>query len=459
MKKQQTDRQLDDESIQYAIRAGLKKKPSVSKNLRCCMIECAAESDAGSIGAHYVAEHARRAGYLVDALPYDTQRTGYDVELISVHHCTDWPRLAALPKRAKIRIIGGHVMANNPRPGIPMADIVCIGEGESWIVKALDCLEADFRPESVAGVPGTIISSMWKAGDTQPEPNVEDPLPDNDPYLNRPGTLSARWYIEIARGCPYNCAYCELGHSMPYRFYRLEHIKKKLASIDHTKTSKLNWFAPDEASHPDYNDLMATLKKLKYQQAFGSYRVDQVLRRDIQTYSASQLIRVGVDGLTEETRFRVGKKISDDMLVEYFQKLSGRGHVQFKMFMMFGYPWEKHADFGQWELLMKRIMSIPVKSNCWLRIKWTPLIPQPCTPLADVKPRYDIVMAGKIQKWHSMHKQIVKFPGWHVECDGLMSAQSHARQVQLTWAKEGTLISKSQYINPAWRNCDGQHSG
>ena len=443
-------RDFSQDQIAAAIRSAIKPK-AAKKRLKCCMIELAKDDDTGSIGAHFVADHARREGFDVEHVAPDSTASGYDVELVSVHHCTDWPRLANLPKRGKIRIIGGHVMSNNARPGIPLSDAVCVGEGESWIKAALNRLEENPDPSSLRGLPGTIVSADHKPGDPIPEPNIEDPLPDNGPYLNRPGTLSARWYIEIARGCPWKCHYCELGHSMPYRHYPTETILQKMAMIDPIGSKKLNFFAPDEASHPGYNKLMDELRRLKYQQAFGSYRVDQVIRKDVVPYSKSQLVRVGVDGLTEATRLRVNKRISDDMLVKFFEKLSGHGHVQFKMFMLIGYPWEKAEDFKEWELLMRRISSIPVKKNCWVRIKWTPLIPQPCTPLADAKAQYDMKLVAKIHRWHTLHRNIVKHPGWHFECDGLMGIESHKRQIDLTWGNESMLIKKAKYVNPVWR--------
>jgi len=428
----------------------LSSPTAVDRNLRCCFFECAEDGNTGSIGAHYVVEHARQAGFTVDVLGACDDRSDYDVELVSVHHCTDWVRLARTPKHAKVRVIGGHVTIGNPRPGIPMTDVVCLGEGESWIVEALSRLDQDCRAGALERMRGTIISSDWRCGNELPSSNFEDPLPDNDPYLNRAGTRSSRWYIEIARGCPFRCAYCELGNNIPYRYYGLNHIKQKLDMIDPRQTRKLNWFAPDEASHPQYVQLMDELRVRKYQQAFGSYRVDQVLRRDIVPYSASQLIRIGVDGLTEKTRFRVGKKITNDMLMKYFVKLSQQGHVQFKMFMIFGYPWEQLEDFDEWATLMSHIMHIKVRRSCWLRVKWTPLIPQVGTPLADVSAKYDIMMVNRIQEWHQQHRQISKHPGWHIECDGLMSLASHGAQVRMTGGDESLFLGKSKYINPAW---------
>jgi len=437
-------------AMKAAIAEGLRQAAPARTKLRCCAIECAGESDRGSVGAHYVVDHARRAGFHVEQIAPDSNAAGYDVELVSVHHPSDWGRLAAMPKRGRVRLLGGHTMAINPRPGIPMCDAVCVGEGESWIVEALTRLEEDCRGVALEGLPGTIVSSSWDRKSDIPEPNVERPLPDNPPYLNRANTLGARWYIEIARGCPFRCAYCELGHTVAYRYYDVDYVLGKLAAID-GRSSKVNLLAPDEGSHPHYNEIMAELRRLKHQQAFGSYRIDRVLAEEIVPYSASQLVRVGVDGLSDEIREKVGKRISNAMIVEFFRKLSNNGHVAFKIFMMFGYPWESPAAFDEWAATMDRVLSIPVRRNCHLRIKWTPLIPQPRTPLACVRPTYDLNMAQAIMDWHARHNRIKSPPGWSVSCDGMMSANTYYEHARATWGDETLCLDRAQWVNPTWR--------
>lgn len=408
--------------------------------MKICMIEACKDEDSGSIGTWYVAEHARRQGYEVDILRRTSGK--YDVELVSVHHCSDFERIAMMPKRAKYRIVGGHPMQNNPRPVIPFADAVCVGEGESWIKKALPLLEKHDNIEALSELPGTIISKNWKSGDPIPKSNVELTLPDNPPYLNRPGTRSAAWYVEIARGCPYSCEFCELGNSLPYRFYKADHIKRVLDQADINLTRKINFYAPDEAAHPDYHEMFDYLMEKGYAAAFSSMRVDSILKRGLPQLKRNALIRVGIDGLTEETRRRVKKNITDDMIVDYFRKFINRGHVQFKMFFIIGYPWERTSDFDQFKILMERIFMIPLKKNVSLRIKWTPFIPQPCTPLADTEAQYDFDLIDKINIWHAVNARPKREPGWYIENDGLMSARSHRTQCILTKGDEHVLFKR-----------------
>jgi len=420
--------------------------------MKIAMIEACKPRDSGSIGAFYVAEHARRAGYEVDFLP--RPRDGYDIELISLHHCTDFPVLAQMKKRARWRIVGGHPMQNNPRPAIPFADAVCIGEAETWIKNALSLLEKTDDIESLTVLPGTIISKNWRRGDAIPETNVERPLPDNPPYLNRAGTRSAAWYIEIARGCPYSCTFCELGSSTPFRHYPAEHLHAVLEKADTGKARKINFYAPDEVSHPQYHELFAHLMRCGYSASFSSMRIDSILRRGVAPdMKKNHLIRVGIDGLTEETRHRVNKKITNDMIVDYFKLLVKRGQVRFKMFYIFGYPWEQLSDFDGFAALMDRLRSdVQLKKNISCRIKWTPFIPQPCTPLGNAEPVYDFAMVDKIRVWHALNDRPrdQNKPGWYFEADagGPMGFNSHRRQVELTRGDESILLSKIANIYP-----------
>jgi radical SAM superfamily enzyme YgiQ (UPF0313 family) len=407
--------------------------------VKVSMVEVCRDEDVGSIGAWYVRDHAAQAGHVVDLLR-DT-KAGYDVELISVHHCTDFLRLATIPKCARWRIVGGHPMQNNPLPVIPFADAVCVGEAENWIEQALGRLEHSRDIESLADLPGTIVSKLWRRGDPVPKANVERPLPENRPYLNYAGTRSAAWYVEIARGCPYRCDYCELGNSTPYRFYSVEQVKQMLDQVDTSKARKINFFAPDEASHPYYQELYEYLLTKGFAASFSSMRIDSVLKYGLPDgMDTNHLIRVGIDGMTEATRERVHKHITDDMIVEYFRMLLARGFVQFKTFMMFGYPWEQRSDFDGYMTLMDRIFSLPLSKSVSLRVKWTPLIPQPCTPLAEAMPKYDYDMVERINAWHEIHRHPSREPGFWVTNDGIMSSRSHALQCKLTSGNEDALL-------------------
>lgn len=402
--------------------------------LRVCFVELAPPDGKGSLGARYVVDHMRRSGHVVDVM--DDTADGYDIEMVSVHHVNDYDALKHLKKRSRIRLLGGHPMSNNPRPCIPFADYICIGEGESWCVNALGKIE---RGEEI-DLPGTIDCRNWVNGSAIPERCTEKPLPNNAPVLNYDDTASKAWYIEIARGCPFSCHYCELGTSK-YRDYTLEYVLEKIDQCDMTKTKKINVFAPDEASHKHYMEIQEAIKKKGFLSGFASMRIDTLMKRGVKM-PANTLIRIGLDGMTEETRKKANKRISDRQVYEYFQLLTSEGHTNFKMFMIWSYPWETEDDFSKFEALMDSVMCLPVKKNIHLRIKWTPFIPQPSTVFGDVGFCYSYEILDRIQRWHKRVKSPSRHPGFFVANDGIMSERTHTRQCLLTLGDENSLVIK-----------------
>lgn len=402
------------------------------QRINVAITEATEEESRGSMGAHYVREAAQWAGFDVR---YQTpeDRTPCDVELVSVHHCSDWPYLAKLPRIAPVRLCGGHVSINNVRPGLRFADAWCIGEGETWIAHALHRLNNGQSVDSLSDLPGTIIGM---GNGVVPKGNTEPEVPKHPPYLNRDGDGHARvWYLELSRGCPFSCSYCELGWAWKYRMQDTQWLLEQIDKIDLTLSRRITLFAPDEASHPGYHDILDRIHQRKMITSFGSMRFDVIMRKNL-PFKPNMLIRVAVDGITEATRLKVNRKQTNQNIYDYFRYMSDRGHANYKVFTIFGYPWEQLEDFGEWEFLWSRIRAIPRKVNAHVRIKFTPLIPQPSTPLGDCEPVYDERMAERIKQWFAAVRSPRTRPGWFIENDGLMSRASHAEQVRLTRADE-----------------------
>lgn len=409
--------------------------PERARAWRIVMHECCDDESRGSIGCNYVMESMRAAGWHVE---YGADGP-CDIELLSVHHCSDYPTAAAMPKKGKLRIIGGHAMAVNPRPLIPFADVVCIGEAETWILMALRILAEDFSSDALSGLRGTIVSSGWTEGNRTPTPNLEYPIPKNAPYLNRKAKgHAATWYLEMARGCPFSCHYCELGHTTRYRIQDTDWLLDQIDAIDRGVSNRISLFAPDEASHPGYGQVLERIHKRGLVTSFGSMRMEQIVRRKL-PLKANMLVRVGMDGLTEQTRFRVARKQTDDYFVEYFTYMSERGHTNFKIFMIVGYPWETMSDLDEWIALMSRIGRIERRTNAHVRIKVTPLIPQPTTPLADANAHYDYDLIARLERFVDTWRP-KRTPGWFFEQDGcVMSFRNWKRQCDLTRGDENIL--------------------
>lgn len=416
--------------------------------MRIRMIEACEPESNGSMGCQYIMNSIRESGFNVVYIDDDKNDNGeYDLELISVHHCSDFPRVLGIKKRAPIRIIGGHPMQNNPRPIISHADVVCIGEGESWIKEVLAALDAEFSVDALVNIPGTIISKYWTIGAKIPATRMEKTVPNHPAYLNIASKGHAKnWYLEIGRGCPFSCNYCELGHSVKARMRNFDDIIAAVDAIDMSLSKKITFFAPDEASHKHYGEILEYIHQKGFITQFGSMRLDQILRKKNIPFKSNMLIRVGIDGLSESIRFKVNKNLSNKTIVDYFHYMFENGHVNFKVFQVFSYPFETMQDWEEWENLYQEISSFDFKKHVMLRIKFTPFIPQPITPLGNETPQYNFKIAHRIKEWAKLNKKPRYGEyGINLTLDGVMNFKSHSEQCLLTNGNE--TIDLSKYVH------------
>jgi len=347
------------------------------------------KSNTKSIGCFFIENTVRKAGYNIQYVDFaDLKNHTADVWLFSVHHVRDIFYLAKMPKLKGIKIGGGHVM-NNPYPFLHFFDIICVGEGEEWILKMLQSLD---NPLAVEGT--LTMKNIDK-------PIVKQYINDisiNEKYLNVSHSQghSDAWYIETARGCKSKCAYCELGWTTPFRENNLGKVYNDIDCIGNSNNKKVNIFAPDDYSVGNYEKILDYILEKKLQTNFGSMRIDRFKGDDKQ--KKNFLFRLGVDGLSERIRKIINKENSNESITSLFKSLIENDFVMFKMFNIFSYSFETERDFFEFENVIEIIKTIAKKQGktIFLRLKFTPLIPNPLTPLQYFTPDYNIAMRKKI---------------------------------------------------------------
>lgn len=150
-------------------------------------------------------------------------------------------RVAAAVKRRHpdmFLLLGGAHASLKPDACLrePAFDAVCVGEGEYPTLEAVEQLEAGRYP---AGIPNLYIK--LPGGEIErnsPRPFIEDldalPFPDREMWTDWVANPSSRPSVLVGRGCPFLCTYCcnhALMKTSPGKYVRLRSPRNIVAEL------------------------------------------------------------------------------------------------------------------------------------------------------------------------------------------------------------------------------------
>jgi len=386
-----------------------------------------------SVGCYFI-EQASNAQYLPFAkLP----RIRDAIILLSIHHVKDLPYMEELPDEfleRNIIIGGGHTM-NNPWPHLKYCDAVFIGEAETEIVGIIELAQAAESKQAFRRLihDHPNMATVEKIGTCAVHKHYVEDIERNPVYLNQSSAEghADTWYIEMARGCRSKCYYCELGWTNPYREISAENAIDKIDSLDTSICNRVNVFGPDDASYSHYNQVHDRIIERGLQMNFGSMRFDTLKKLTLK-HKKNFLFRFGLDSFTDEGRRIVNKHITWDEVIRDTVEMAQAGFVLFKYFVIFGYPWEGMKEF---EYFVSKLYELDRRLHfrvrpIILRLKFTPLIPQPLTPLEDITPNYPVDIAIEIEKLFVYAKYQMKHIA--LQNDGMLQPENYYKQALLS---------------------------
>ena len=286
----------------------------------------------------------------------------------------------SIPKKTKIAIGGIHaILARDEVAGTKLFDIVAFGEAEAIFSPILESLE---KGESLAGIDGTYLCDK-STGEVIKNPKIKLlPAEDlwqnehdfslfNDDYFIRPfdGHRIRRYDMEIARGCPYNCAYC--GNSALKEFNRGlgRYVKTRPidSSMRHMKrmveTRKIDIFLfTDECflAHPvswlrEFMDRYKAEINKPYipqtrSETISEEKIDLLLSYGI-PFQVSVGVESGADHILNDICDRM---CTQKQVMDAFEILNRR-KIRTNAFFMIGFPFEKREDFFSTVELCRKI--------------------------------------------------------------------------------------------------------
>jgi len=348
--------------------------------------------------------------------------------------------LAGIPLYAAERngsmplVIAGGACIANPEPIAPFIDLAVFGDGEEVILELIELFRntperAEFLSKA-AEIEGVYVPSVHGSSANIKRRTVKDfdkaafPL---KPIVPNMEVVHDRAVLEIMRGCPNGCRFCQACFiNAPVRYKSVETlVEQAVAILKHTGAQELNLASLSTGDYPHLAELVTKL--LDYCEPRHINLSLPSLRAD--SFSAELMERIQrtrKSGLTfapeagsQRLRDIINKNLTEEEILGACATAFAGGHSSVKLYFMIGLPEETDEDvlaigdlaykvLDTWRKNAKnkaRGVQITVSAACF--------VPKPRTPFANYEQNSLEEFARKQQLLRDKLKsKQIKF-SWH----------------------------------------------
>ncbi len=314
------------------------------------------------------------------------QLSDYDVVAFSINYENSLPDLIRILDLARIPIFsnlreshhplviaGGVVPTINPEPIAEFMDACVLGEteeilpvfsktlAETWTsgrcrtdtLAMLSRVPGVYIPSFYSPVysPDGVLSRMVYTGPL-PEPSVSiqhvadlNPYPSSSMIHTPESEFPFLHLVEVSRSCPRTCRFCLIPSCFgPFRCRSQELILSgaETAPPDY----RIGLLGAGAADHPDLISICRKLREQGKQFSFSSLHASEIVPElaELVLQSGPHTITLAPETGTEQRRRKIGKRISDDHLLEAV-RLIGRPPTRvIKLYFIIGLPGETMED-------------------------------------------------------------------------------------------------------------------
>ncbi|MGC8976158.1 MAG: radical SAM protein [Candidatus Ratteibacteria bacterium] len=280
-----------------------------------------------------------------------------------------------------IVIVGGNC-AFNPFPILPFGDAFVIGEGEEVVNEIVEIVKENRGKrykilENLNKIESVFVpifkKEIVKKAYVKNFNNSFFPTKYLVPLTD---IIHDRISIEIMRGCPSGCKFCQAGSCWkPVRIREAEKIleiaRQTYKNTGYEEISLLSFSAGD---HPDIENIVMKLveefKDKRVSISFPSLRIDTFsfqLALKIKEIKKSNL--TFAPETSEKLRKKIGKNISDEKLVNLVLQAKNNNYRHIKLYFMIGLPDEDESDIEEILKLINeisKILSVHVSFNTFI---------------------------------------------------------------------------------------------
>lgn len=350
------------------------------------------------------------------------------------HDGTDEPKYPMI-------MVGGSAMYGNFCVAYPVADMIYLGDAEPGLFDLLTMWmhikEQGLTNHEGLGVAQTAFDYIFCPRFYKPHYDKEkfikwQPSPskfpmnfkvikckdlDNAPMYTKPipsytDTTMGLGEVEISRGCRGVCSFCGIGWKYrPYRERSKDVMVKALT--ENRKQGGGVSLCPIATEFAYYTEKRGLLNELAKHSRFvdplsmriDAFASDRGFDRFLSRQGMNQLA-LGVEGVSQRLRNRLLKGITEE---EIFQAckiaIDTKGFRKIKFFMLANVD-EDWKDYEEFFSLLDRVVQYRnlMKSKIQIKVSWTPIFIEPCTPLQWKKPTLD-----QRQPWMEISECLDKF--------------------------------------------------
>jgi radical SAM family uncharacterized protein len=320
-------------------------------------------------------------------------------------------------------VVAGGPCAYNPEPLADFVDIFVVGDGEEVVHSLVDAVKSfgASRPASreefikrvaaadksfyapcnhqpVFGEDGGLLEMRALDGKVVPAllrdlSKINAPTKPVVPYVE---IVHDRIAIEIMRGCPQGCKFCQAGRiKAPVRRRSVDEIVR-LAKECYTNTGydEIALVSLSTSDYPDFEKLLARMTAeftpLGVNISLPSLRVSEQVRaapRYLKKVRKSGLT-LAPEAATDELRRSLNKRISNEDLYAALEEAYRQGWNTVKLYFMIGLPGETKEDIDaiadmldKASNLRKAVGKGPANVNATI----STFVPKPFTPLEHAR--------------------------------------------------------------------------
>ena len=319
-------------------------------------------------------------------------------------------------------VIAGDALADTPEPMADFIDLFLVGEGELPLA-ALARLIADMKRsrasrdemllQAARTIPGVYAPRFYQpryhADGTLAELTpTRDGLPtrilrshiasmDQTPLLTAPlvplsEAIHDRVAVEIMRGCPNGCRFCQAGHlRLPVRCRRIDDIVATAqAAIDATGHHEVSLLSLSTSDYPNLSELIGRMTQQftprHVSVSLPSLRVDSQLRELPRLTSGVRKggLTIAAEAGSERLRRAIGKDITEENMLAGVKAAYQAGWQSVKVYFMAGLPGETADDIDAIYELCRRLSFVRKevdnqRGSISASVSWA--VPKPHTPM------------------------------------------------------------------------------